>query len=498
MGPANVARVWGLLLSVASLVCAADPPMIEAVKSGDVRRIRMLLASGADPNFAAPDGATPLHWAAYLDRLEVAALLLEAGAQPDTPNRYGVTPLLIACETASAPLVELLLRAGAAPNRASPEGETPLMLASRAGNLGAVKALLGRGADVNAREGWRGQTALMWAAAEGHTPVVEALLAAGADLKARSRAGFTALLFAVREGRLETVNALLKAGADPNEVLPPQARRRTGADPIEAAAGKGTSALHLAVANAHFELAAALLDAGADPNADGPGWTPLHVITWVRKPGYGSNDPAPPGSGKLSSLDLVRKLAEKGANLNARMTRRTSAGLSALNMRGATAFLMAARTGDAELMRLLAQLGADPLLPNEDNSTPLMVAAGLGTRSPGEDAGTEEECLEAVKVALELGNDINAVDNNGETAMHGAAYKHLPAVVRLLAARGAKVEVWNRKNRHGWTPLRIAAGVHRTGNFRSSPETAAAIREVMAAAGVPAALEADPAAKTAQ
>ena len=134
-------------------------------------------------------------------------------------------------------------------------------------------------------------------------------------------------------------------------------------------------------------------------------------------------------------------------------------------------------------MRTLAALGADPLLPNADNSTPLMAAAGLGTRSPGEDAGTESEVLEAVQVALELGNDINAVDNNGETAMHGAAYKNLPHVVQFLATRARRSKSGTARTSYGWTPLTIAEG-YRFGNFKPSPETVAAIREVMIAAGV--------------
>jgi ankyrin repeat protein len=185
----------------------------------------------------------------------------------------------------------------------------------------------------------------------------------------------------------------------------------------------------------------------------------------------------------MTSLELVKRLVEKGANVNARMTRRINVGLTSLNTVGATPFLLAARTGDAELMRFLASLGADPLLPNADNASPLIVAAGLGTRSPGEDAGSESEVLEAVQAALDLGNDINAVDNNGETAMHAAAYKNLPKVVELLAEKGAKIEVWNRKNKHGWTPLTIAEG-HRFGNFKPSPETVAAFHKVMSAAGV--------------
>jgi len=164
---------------------------------------------------------------------------------------------------------------------------------------------------------------------------------------------------------------------------------------------------------------------------------------------------------------------------NARVTKRPSMGVTTLNSIGATPFLLAARTADAPLMKLLAELGADPMLTNEDGSTPLMVAAGLGTNAPGEDPGTEPEVLEAVKVALDLGNDLNAVDKNGETAMHGAAYKHVPSVVRYLAEKGAKIEVWNRPNGKGWTPLTITEGVQRGMNIVSSPPTAAVIREVM-------------------
>lgn len=185
----------------------------------------------------------------------------------------------------------------------------------------------------------------------------------------------------------------------------------------------------------------------------------------------------------MTSIELVKKLAAHGASLNARMTKRANLNNTRLNEIGATPFMLAALTADAELMKTLAKLGADPLLPNADNSTPLMAAAGLATRSPGEDAGTESEVLEAVQVALDLGADINAVDKNGETAMHSAAYKNLPKVVKLLAAKGAKIELWNRNDRFGWTPLAIAVG-YRFGNFKPSPETEAAIREVMIAAGV--------------
>jgi ankyrin repeat protein len=457
--------------------------LIEAVKDRNTPAVLTLLKNKADVNAASADGATPLHWAAELDEVDTARALIHAGANVKATNRYGITPLTLACTNGSGAMVDLLLTAGADPNTTTPEGETALMTAARTGRLAAVNALLSRGAEVNKKEGWQGQTALMWAAAEGHSGVVARLLEAGADPNVRSSGGFTALLFAVRDGKADVVRTLLKAGGDVNELLPPQVRRSTGATEFTNIQG-GSSALNLAVANGHFELASILLNAGADPNAAAQGWTPLHTITWVRKPGTGSNDPAPAGSGNMDSLQMVRELVKHGADVNARMTKKANAGLHALNSIGATPFLMAARTADAELMRLLAELGADPLLPNADKTTPLMVAAGVGTRSPGEDAGAEPEVLEAVKVAIELGNDINAVDANGETAMHGAAYKHLPAVAQYLAEHGAKAAVWNQKNKSGWTPLRIAEGVHRTGNLRSSAETAEAIRKAMIAQGL--------------
>jgi ankyrin repeat protein len=479
-----------LLCAAAFAATEPDSRLLDAARRGDAAAVRQLLNQKADVHSKAPDGSTALHWAVERDDAESAAALLAKGADANAANLHGATPLYLACLNGSAAMIDRLLKAGADPNLSSPEGETPLMTVARTGRQDAVKLLLTRGVDVNRKEAWRGQTALMWAAAEGHAGVVEQLIEFGADHRARSNGGFTPLLFAAREGHIAVVRTLLKNGADVNDALPARTRRPAGASTTEPGNIKaGTTALHLAVANAHFELAAALLDAGANPNADGPGWTPLHTLTWVRKPGTGSNDPAPAGSGSMESLTLARKLVAKGAKLNARMTVKSNAGLSALNTVGATPFLMAARCADAEYMRLLASLGADPLLPNEDGTTPLMVAAGVGTRSPNEDAGTESEVLEAVKVALELGNDINAVDKNGDTAMHGPAYKHLPAVVLLLADKGARIEVWNRKNKQGWTPLRIADGVNRTGNLRLSPPTAAALRKVMKAAGVSTDLE---------
>ncbi|MSV36221.1 MAG: ankyrin repeat domain-containing protein [Bryobacterales bacterium] len=481
-------NLFALALVSAVSVLAASSPLADAVEAGDKTAIQTLLKKGTDVNATQPDGMTALLWAADRDDLQTAGLLVRAGANVKATNRWGVTPLSIACEAGNAPMVELFLKAGADPNAVLPGGETVLMTAARTGGVEMVKSLISHGANVNAREARAGQTALMWAAAEGNTQAVEALLKAGAEFKARENFGFTPLLFAVREGKPGTVEALLKAGEDPNEIVMPRfrLRQRGAADRVADISKPGTSALAFAVVNAHYEVATKLLEAGANPNAMVPGWTALHAISWIRKPGTGDNQPAPEGSGSMTSLEMVKQLIDHGANINGRVTRNVNTVLTKLNLKGATAYMLAARTGDAELMRYLVKLGADPKIPNDDNTTPLMAAAGVGTRAPGEDPGTESESIEAVQVALDHGGDINAVDSKGETAMHGAAYKTAPAVVQFLAEKGADVKVWYHKNKQGWTPLSIAQGF-RFDNFIPSPGTETAVRKLMDDAGVAAA-----------
>ena len=209
-------------------------------------------------------------------------------------------------------------------------------------------------------------------------------------------------------------------------------------------------------------------------------------MTWVRKPQRGEDDgdPAPLGSGNLSSVSFSRELVKRGADVNARL-KTGKGGAGNYSKVGVTPFLMAASTADIAYMRLLVELGADPKLGNVDHCTPLMVACGIGVGSAAanETAGEEPEVIEAAQLLLKLGADVNAVDANRETAMHGAAYKNLPKVVQFLADHGAKIEIWNKKNKHGWTPLMIAEG-HRPGNFKPSAETVAALHKVMLAEGV--------------
>ncbi|HEY1304316.1 MAG TPA: ankyrin repeat domain-containing protein [Vicinamibacterales bacterium] len=487
MNYGRIARLSLLIFVLAGTARAADEPTLaDAAEQRDRALIGKLLAAGVDVNAAQVDGMTALHWAVYNDDAETAGLLVRSHADVNLTNRYGVPPLSLACTNGNAALVRLLLDAGANANASLPGGETVLMTAAKVGTLEAVKALLARGANPNAKER-RDQTALMFAAAEGHATVVRALIEAGSGINDTLTSGFTPLFFAVREGHIDVVRVLLSAGVNVNETLKPRKDQPTPTgsaryQPVR----NGSSPLMMAVENGHFELAIALVEAGADPNDQRSGFTPLHAISWVRKPDASdAGDPAPIGSGRLTSLEFVRALVAHGANVNARLNKvpRPPASATLLGTEGATPFLMAADRADVPLMRELLKAGADPLLPNADKSTPLMAAAGLGTSDPLEEAGTEDEALDAVKMLLDLGADINAMDNKGDTAMHGAAYGNFPMIVQLLAERGADINIWKRPDTEGRTPLYIAEGF-KAGRPQPSRPTIDAIQRLMAAAGV--------------
>lgn len=468
------ARLAGVALVAAVCVAAggvlAQASLVQAVKAGDMAAARALLARQADPNVAEADGTTALHWAVEHDHAEMAAALLAAGARARVANRYGVTPLHVAAINGSATLIAALVKGGADVNAALPGGETPLMAAARSGRADAIRALVAGGAEVNAHETIKGQTALMWAAAENNPSAIAALVAADADVRARSTGQFTAFLFAVRAGHVAAATALVAAGADIEDRLP-----------------DGMSALVLAVYNAHFELASVLLDRGANPNAAAQGWTALHQVAWSRRPNRGFNLPGAVPTGGLDSLDLVRKLVAKGADIDARMTKEPRDGnRNMLNRIGSTPFLMAAKSADVPLMRVLLDSGANPKLTSADGDSALMVAAGVGVYGPGESPGTAEEALEAVKLAYEVGGGgVNDVDKNGETALHGAVYRGgAVPVLKFLIDRGARLDVENSKK---WSPLFAAEGVvYASSGIRRYPEAAALLRQAMLAKGIEA------------
>src|SRR5687767_10343889 len=500
---------------------AAGTPLIDAAKQQDVTAVRALLKQGADVHAKDADGSTALHWAAQRNNLPLVDLLLASGADAKSSTRYNVTPLYLASLNGNAAIMERLLNAGADANGTAHEGQTMLMTAALTGKADAVRLLLTRGAKVNEKEPYKGQSALMWAAAEGNTAAVDVLLEGGADLKAKSAGGFTPLLFAVRNAHVDTVDTLLKHGADVNDVAP-----------------DGSSALSMAAVNAYYELASVLLDHGANPNLPDPRASPLHTVAWLRKPGADGaagvgNTPVgtPQQVGKVTAIQLARKLLEHGANPNTRVewneprfgkeggTARNPPnirlGRHLITYRGATPFYVAAKNGDIELMRLLVEFKADPAITTLAGITPLMVAAGLDTwegETPGPFTGTPEaERLEAVKFAVSLGADVNARANfgdypmegdveytllyyphnidklvdlgvgdprwNGSTPLIGAIMSNQPSIVQYLVDQGADVRA---KTTLGWTPLNVAEGVFCCNAKKEFPAAAAIVRKALA------------------
>jgi uncharacterized protein len=468
----------GMLAASGRAATAEDLRLVEAVKRGQVDVVRALIREKIDVNAPARDGATPLHWAAETASVEIASLLTAAGADANATNDFGVTPLSLACKNGNAALVTLLLRAGARPNTAVRTGETPLMTAARTGRLEVLTALLEAGADVKAKEPSAGQTALMWAAAEGHTEIVRTLIARGANVHEGSKRSFTPLLFAARNGDIETTRVLLDAGVDVNE-----------------ASRDSTTALVIATIRSQTAYARFLLERGANPNK-GPGFTPLHWVvgdwsvqlagekTRVRPEGT-EYDRLLPLQGQ-ARLDYAEMLLSFGADVNARATstprasvgtgRAPAAATSASTVRqeklaGATPFFMAAQIADLSMMRFLVGHGAQPLLRTERNVSPLMVAAGVDADTYiGFTLVAERDAVEAIKLCLELGDDVNTVSAYGENALHGAGYRGVAGsnqIAQLLLDRGINV---NLVNKRGWSPVTLAEGIYSNGSNSRNPE----------------------------
>lgn len=442
---------------------ADDRRLVDALKLGRGEVARALIKQRVDVNIPQPDGTTPLHWAVEHGDKDMVSLLIGAGANANAANAFGVTPLSLACRNGDAAIVGALLRAGAKPNTALHTGETPLMTAARTGRVEAVKALLEAGADVNAKEPMAGQTALMWATAEGHVDVVRALIKAGALTREATKRGFTPLLFAARNGDLEATRALLEAGVSVND-----------------AARDGTTALVIATIRSQVPYAKFLLEQGADPNK-GPGFTPLHWVVgdWSVELAGEKTSIRPEGTewdrllplSAQAKQEFVKMLLDHGADINARAETapRSSVGMGGggfgggggSRAAGATAFFMAAQNADVPLMKFLLANGADPSIKTARNVSPLMAAAGVDSnRQIGYTGIREEDALEAMKLCLELGNDVHTVSTYGENALHGAAYRGNAGsnrLAQLLLDKGIEINI---KNKRGWSPVTLAEGIY--------------------------------------
>ena len=466
----------GMIGALTAVLIGAPPDtrLVDAVRRGDANAVRRLIDQKIDVNITQPDGATALHWAAHRNDVAIADLLIQAGAKVDAADEGGVTPLGLASLNASPALVERLLKSGANPNAGR---ESPVFAAARSGHVAVMQLLLGHGGDANAKEPGRGQTALMWAVAEKHADVARVLIEHGADVKAKTvpvrsagpgrgtfgglggggmgggsngANGFTPLLFAVRVGDLASVRLLVGAGADVNDVT-----------------ADGFSALVLATVRAHADVAMFLLDKGADANLAGAGFTALHWASgsWETELTVTSITPDREGEEwrtvaglREGRIELVKALLAHGADPNARIRRPPQRVGSSKNpglpeLVGATPFVVAAVGGAADVMRVLADHGADVRLKSAANGTPLMAAAGLG-RAIGEVLVPESDNLAAAKLLFELGAvDVNAVDTLGNSALHYAAFMRRDSIVQLLVDHGARLDV---PNLYGETPLFLA------------------------------------------
>ena len=489
-------------------VAAADQRLAEAAARADAAAVRQLLAAGADANAADADGTTPLHVAVWADDLATVQELLRAGAKADLANTFRVTPISLAADHGNASIVRRLIDAGANVAAVDAAGETLLMAAVRSNSLDTVRVLVDAGAQVNAAEPQLGHTALMWAVRMDSAAITKYLVDRGASITARTRVGaksaarppgagggshgvgivrsgvppqgeqlptsggMTPLLFAARDGSLEAARVLIDSGADLN-----------AADP------NAMTPLLMAITNGQIPVAQLLVDRGADVRAaDWYGRTPLWAAVEIRNLDMrsGATDN---GIDREGAFRLIGSILDKGVDVNARVKefppqRRHLLPLASLewvDFTGQTAFIRAAQSADVPVMKLLLSKGADPAITTFNGTSALMAAAGVNWVVGQTFSESPARWLEAVRLCLELGLDVNAMNEMGLAAVHGAANRGSDDIVELLARHGAKLDA---PDKHGRTPFAWAEGVFLATNSPvAKPATMALIKRLLGATG---------------
>ena len=488
-------------------VGAETGALADASMHGDVNAMHALLKHGANPNVRGSFGTPPLHWRVHMDDLAEAKRLLKAGADPNGLTERGVSPLSIAIANGNSEMVGLLLGAGADASHTEPNGETHLMRAAEVGVLPVVEQLLKHGARVDVRDSNYGQTALMFAARAGHANIVSALLAHGANpnvattvgqtpdfIKPNSVPGFgfgvgilrggvpadrgrrepapggmTPLLYAARHDRIEVAKRLIAAGAD-----------------INAKEANGIWPLLMAISNDNMSVAHYLLEHGSNVNGqDWYGRSPLWEAVNVRNL-YVHNATFKNGIDRAPVLELIRALLAAGADVNAR-TKETppfrhflleiTGSLEWVDFTGQTPFLTAALAGDVTVMKLLLEHGANPRIDTYQGTSPLMAAAGVNWVLAQTWTEGPDQLLEAVKLCVDLGMDVNQANSMGVTALHGAANRGSDDIVRLLIAHGANLTAQDNEHR---SALDWAKGVFlATHPAQPKPTTIALVTELL-------------------
>jgi ankyrin repeat protein len=468
----------------ASAAPELDAKLLQAAQKANPADVRTLLAQGADPNARTADGSTPMIYAAHSGDVASVQALLGAKGDPNLANRYGVAPMHEAALRADAGLLRALVDGGANVDLALPQGETPLMLASRTSGVDAVRLLIEHGANVNVVERWQGQTPLMYAAAHDRGEVAAALIAAGADVNARTpvndlpdrkpavryfveipSAGLTPVMFAARHGAVSALRVLIKAKAD-----------------LDARTPEGFPAVVIALDNLHFDAAKVLVEAGA--SADGGGL--FAVVEARNRVNYVGEFQVPTGA--EHSLEVLKLMLAHGANLMDRLPEplldRDARFTPPPPKITDVALIRAARSSDVEAMRVLIEGGADPSLRDDKRGgvTPLL-AVMMGPELPSlieaERQPTEDKAIAAIDFLLDHGVQPSIANNIGATALHMAALRNYPGVIRHMAERGVDLNVADRE---GFTPLDYALG-HLPSKMRGKPPAditaaATALREL--------------------
>ncbi|MFA5908019.1 MAG: ankyrin repeat domain-containing protein [Vicinamibacterales bacterium] len=476
-------------------------PLLLAAEQGHAAVISALLAGGADAKAANALGTTPLMLAASSGNATAVTTLVENGAEIEAREKtFGQTPLMFAVANNRVDAVKALIKAGA-----------DLKATSKVVNVGSLSSqeqeFLAQASGSGAQPGGAGQGRAGQVVAPGAPAAPAAVPAAGGGGGGGRRGGgvgtpgierpyfyneligtqggVTALMLAARGGFTDAVTTLVAAGADVNQV----------------SAGDKTSPMLIAAINGQFDLAQWLLEHGANPNAAAVnGVTPLYAalnVTWAPRALY--PQPRAYNQQRTPYLAFMKALLEKGADPNLRLTRKVwyseyNFDLAGVDEIGATPMWRAAFAGDVAAMSLLMAHGADPNIPTmrpagrqrlgdsgevrqgQDVSKmapvplggpgvpPLQAAAGVGF---GEGFAANSHIhspagfLPGIKYMVEVaGADVNAVDHDGNTALHHAAARGDNDAILYLVSKGADV---TKVNREGQTVADMANGpVQRT------------------------------------